>query len=61
VGVGLGHHLLAAAFEGDVGPMAEPEIAVCRVDLTPEAANGRQQHVELTRSTAPLTACRHEI
>ena len=41
VGVCLGHQLLAAALGGDVGPMAEPEMGVHGVDLTPEAAHDR--------------------
>ncbi len=38
LGVCLGHQLLADALGGDVGPMAAPEIGVCEIQTTSEAA-----------------------
>lgn len=36
LGICLGHQLLAVALDGEVGPMATPEVGFADVDLTPE-------------------------
>lgn len=36
LGICLGHQLLAEAMGGEVGKMAQPEVGVCPVSLTPE-------------------------